>query len=189
MGAVVYSNSGIIFTQYWLLNYVNKCPSGWNTYQSHCWRNASNATSVPVQNITNLKELSVTGKASQNGQDIAIMTVGSTAYTESNPDSALNLAAGWKLAEFNVFGDCCSSQANSMPDRPLSSARRSAAAQPMPPPVRARALPARPTISSYRARAPWWAEAAPAIRVHRESRRESHVMLCLQRWLYEYGWP
>jgi hypothetical protein len=108
----VYSNAGVIFTQYWLLNYVNTCPSGWNTYQSDCWRNASNATSVPVQSITNLKELSVTGKADQNGQDTAIMTVGSTAYTESNPDSALNLAAGWKLAEFNVFGDCCSSQAN-----------------------------------------------------------------------------
>jgi len=108
----VYSNSGAIFTQYWLINYVNKCPAGWNTYQTDCWRNAANAASVPVQTIANLSELSVTGKAASGGQDTAIMTVGGTAYTESNPDSVLNLAQGWKIAEFNVFGDCCSSAAN-----------------------------------------------------------------------------
>jgi hypothetical protein len=108
----VYSNAGVIFTQYWLINYVNTCPAGWNTYQSDCWRNAANATSVPVQTIASLGSLRVTGTAAAGGQDTAIMTVGNTAYTEANPDNVLNLAQGWKLAEFNVFGDCCSSQAN-----------------------------------------------------------------------------
>ncbi len=108
----VYSNSGLIFTQYWLLNYAHTCPSGWNTFGSDCWRNAASAASVPVQSITDLGKLSITAKAVSGGQDTAIMTVGGTAFTESNPDNTLDLAASWTIAEFNIFGDCCSSQAN-----------------------------------------------------------------------------
>jgi hypothetical protein len=106
----VYSNAGYAFIQYWLLNYGSPgtaCPAGWNTYAPHCWKNSVNSVGVPVQQITNLASLRLTGQA--GATDTVIMWVGNVAYTSSDP-SVLNLAAGWQDAEFNIFGDCCGSQ-------------------------------------------------------------------------------
>jgi hypothetical protein len=38
--------------------------------------------------------------------------LGSTVYAAFGDDTVLNLAQGWNAAEFNVIGDCCSSEAN-----------------------------------------------------------------------------
>ena len=108
----VYTNSGSAFIQYWLINYNTTCPGGWNTFAPDCWRNGSNGVGVPSQNISNLVHLSLTGQASSGGQDTITMSVGSTVYSAQNPDSMLFLAQGWTAAEFNIVGDCCSSQAN-----------------------------------------------------------------------------
>ena len=40
------------------------------------------------------------------------MSVNSILYAAQNPANTLNLSQYWQQAELNVFGDCCSSQAN-----------------------------------------------------------------------------
>jgi hypothetical protein len=113
----IFSNSGSAFIQHWLINYNNQCPSGWNTYTppntttTDCWVNSQNAASVPVQTIAALAQLSLTGKTA-GGTDTIIMSTGSKSYTATGQDSVVNLAPNWQAAEFNVFGDCCSTQAN-----------------------------------------------------------------------------
>ena len=108
----VYSNSGIAFIQYWLLNYNTTCPSGWNTFGGDCWRNGSNSVNVPTQTISNLVHLSLTGQAVSGGSDTITMSTGSQLFTAQNADSILFLAQGWQAAEFNIVGDCCGSEAN-----------------------------------------------------------------------------
>jgi hypothetical protein len=108
----VYSNSGVAFVQYWLLNYETTCPTGWNAYGIDCWRNASNAVGVPVRTIANLHLVKLIGEANST-TDTVSMDIGSgPLYLANNPDSVLTLTEGWKAAEFNVFGDCCGTEAN-----------------------------------------------------------------------------
>ncbi|MGO9316825.1 MAG: hypothetical protein ACLPXT_03840 [Terracidiphilus sp.] len=101
----VYSNSGVVFIQYWLLNYNATCPSGWNTYGGDCWENGPSAASVPVQPITNLVNITLTGTANAGGMDNFHIAVGSDIYSGANEDNILNLAQGWTTAEYNIFGD------------------------------------------------------------------------------------
>jgi hypothetical protein len=110
----VYSNGYGGFIQYWLLNYAATCPSGWNTYGTDCWRNGSGLVSVPEQPITNLAQLRVTGNANAGGTDSIVISApaGEGGSNAANEDSVLGLAKGWQAAEFNVFGDCCGTQAN-----------------------------------------------------------------------------
>jgi len=108
----VYSNSGVAFIQYWLINYSATCPSGWNTYGSDCWRNGDNAVTVPVQTIANLAQLSLVGQVISGGVDTIIMSVGADVYSATNQDSVLDLSQGWTASEFNIVGDCCGSQAS-----------------------------------------------------------------------------
>ena len=102
------------FIQYWLINYGTTCPTNWNTYETtygnDCWRNG-NAVYVPVQTITNLAQLRLTGEANSGGTDTVIMSTPSGDAHAANQDSVLNLSQGWQIAEFNIFGDCCLSQA------------------------------------------------------------------------------
>jgi hypothetical protein len=66
---------------------------------------------VPVQPLANLAQLTLTGTAATDGLDTITLQTGGNIYTASGSDDVLVLAQGWKLAEFNVFGDCCSSDA------------------------------------------------------------------------------
>ncbi len=106
----VYSNSGYAFIQYWLINWATTCPAGWNTYGSDCWRNASSAATVPAQPLSNLANLSVTGTVGASSDSISFST-GSHVYSAPG-DNSVDAASGWRAAEYNVFGDCCGSQAN-----------------------------------------------------------------------------
>ncbi|HTV34773.1 MAG TPA: hypothetical protein VME69_17050 [Methylocella sp.] len=113
----IYSNDGCssgtacAFIQYWLLDYATRCPSGWNTYGSDCWTNGPNAVSVPVQTIADLGMLSLEGQASSGGKDTVIMATASGSVHAANQDSILTLSPAWTAAEFNIFGDCCSTEA------------------------------------------------------------------------------
>jgi hypothetical protein len=127
----VYSNSGNAFIQYWLLHYYDSgapCPSGWNTFTPTptipgapgCWQNSTDpdgghtGVPVPVQDIADLAQLSLTGKT--DGQtDTVIMETASSAYQRSNPPW-VNLAAFWNTAEFNIFGDGNSTRTNFLPN-------------------------------------------------------------------------
>jgi FG-GAP-like repeat len=104
------------YMQYWLINYgTTICPAGWTSYiagsDKDCYTN-SDAVPVPVQPISNLANLSVTGQAVVGDVDTLVLSTGTTLYAVQNSDSVVNLAQGWTIAEFNVVGDCCSSQAN-----------------------------------------------------------------------------
>jgi hypothetical protein len=107
----VYSNSGEAFMQYWLINYGSRCPSGgWMAYSGDCYRN-SNAVDVPVQALTKLATLEVTGTAVANGTDKMVLMAGTTAYTTSGNDSVVKLADYWTQSEYNVIGDGGGSEA------------------------------------------------------------------------------
>ena len=115
----VYENNSVqnsSFIQYWLIRYNATCPTGWNTYQpqpgeTDCWRNSDNSVTVPNQPISNLTAISLTGQAVAGGNDTFITAVGTTLYSFTGPDSMVDLAQGWTEAEFNIFGDCCSTAA------------------------------------------------------------------------------
>jgi hypothetical protein len=106
----IYSNMGTAFMQYWLLNYGAACPAGWNTYSGDCWRNGVNAQAVPVQPVSNLGNLTVTANAASGGNDSVVFSDGANVYSATGADSLLNLSQGWNTAEYNLVGDCCSTE-------------------------------------------------------------------------------
>jgi hypothetical protein len=108
----VYSNTGVAFIQYWLINWDRTCPSGWNTFGVDCWKNAPTGAGYSPQPIANLHDLKVTGKANANGTDTIIIAGPDGTASAANVDSVLTLAKYWKAAEFNVIGDCCGSRAD-----------------------------------------------------------------------------
>lgn len=101
-------SSGSVFIQYWLIQYNTTCPTGWNQFSFtgltdiYCYRNSPGAIVVPNQPVGNLGQLSLTGSVSATG-DSATLTAGTTAYSVVGSNS-VNAAAGWRTAEFNVFG-------------------------------------------------------------------------------------
>jgi hypothetical protein len=111
----VFENDGAAggaFIQYWILKYNNPCPPGqnWNQFSFtgstdiYCWKNdTSGAVSVPNQPITNLGQMSLSGAVSTTADSVSF-TSGGTAYSITG-DNAVNAAAGWTIAEFNIFGD------------------------------------------------------------------------------------
>jgi von Willebrand factor type D domain len=110
--------SGYVFIQYWLLKYNNTCPAGegWTQFSFpgstdiYCYKNSTNASSVPNQPITNLPHLSLGGTVSATG-DSYFFSTGESVYSGSG-DNAVNAAAGWNTAEFCVVGDAGGGQAN-----------------------------------------------------------------------------
>lgn len=110
----VYSNvegPHLLYMQYWLINYDATCPAGWFAYGSDCYTNSS-GTDTPTQKITSLSQLILTGKVKSGGLDTATLSVDGKLYTATGEDSMLDTAKYWQIAEFNIVGDCCSSQAN-----------------------------------------------------------------------------
>jgi hypothetical protein len=113
----VFSSSGYAFIQYWLLHYGAACPSGWNTSGQHCWRNAAGGALVPAQTILALGQMKLDGAVvGVNGPiDSISLTIGATVYSAPGDNYFPDLTNGWRLSEFNVFGDCCNSEATFNP--------------------------------------------------------------------------
>jgi hypothetical protein len=97
------SSAGLAFMSYWLLDYINPCPSGWFGQAGYCFINSS-GVAVPLEVIGKLKTLKLSGSAKKGGSDTLVMIVGTEAYTTSEPDSLVDLATAWTESEFNVFG-------------------------------------------------------------------------------------
>lgn len=110
----VYSSksAGAAYIQYWLINYGNACPAGWNTYGSDCYRNSTQAVSVPLIAATALAQTSLTGSVTAGGNDRLDLASGSNHYSVTSPDNIVTLANYWNTAEFAVVGDCCGYAAN-----------------------------------------------------------------------------
>jgi hypothetical protein len=99
------------FMQYWLINYGNSCPSGWNRSRPDCYKNSA-AVSVPTVAITQLSNLKLSGSAVNNGIDTLIFTTETEAYSTTGKDTVVDLATAWNESEFNVIGDGGGSKAN-----------------------------------------------------------------------------
>ncbi len=99
-----------VFIEYWMLGFGPTCPGApWiSDGQNDCFFNTA-STIVPPQNIENLGDLVLTGSTG-GGQDQVILSSGGQMFAQAN-DSVLDLPKFWKAVEFNVFGDCCFSQA------------------------------------------------------------------------------
>ena len=97
------------FIQYWLTQYNTTCPAGWTQFPSppdiYCviLSNSSGAVNTTAVPATNLGQVTLTGTAGAASDSITV-TIGGTAFSRVG-DNAVNAAAGWKIAEFNVLGD------------------------------------------------------------------------------------
>jgi hypothetical protein len=105
-------SAGLAFIQYWLIKYNKACPAGqsWNQFSFtgstdiYCWKNnTGGGVPVPNQVITNLGNLSLSGAVSTTGDSVSVWTGAAPLYARSG-DNAVNAAAGWQTAEFNIFG-------------------------------------------------------------------------------------
>ncbi len=111
----VYSNSGKVYIQSWLIDYGTPCPKDWTSFGDDCY-SGSPATSVPAQVIDNLAQLCLAAKVTGT-MNTLILSMRSSKYWSTNQLSAIGqedvsgLAQNWNTAEFNIFGDGCSSQA------------------------------------------------------------------------------
>jgi hypothetical protein len=97
-------DEGSAFMEIWLINYGNKCPTGWGKYATDCYYN-SDAISVPNQSLSALDGIQVAGATVAGGNDTVTMTAAKTAYAVTMPDSQIDLAGNWNTAEYNLFGD------------------------------------------------------------------------------------
>jgi hypothetical protein len=99
------------FMQYWLINWNNPCPSGWNSDGGDCFKNSA-AVSAPQEAITKLKTLKLAGSAKKGGKDSLVFTAGTHAYSTTGSDRVVDLATAWKESEFNIVGDGDGSEAD-----------------------------------------------------------------------------
>jgi hypothetical protein len=113
----VFSSSGYAFIQYWLLHYGAACPAGWNTSGQHCWRNSAGGALIPAQTILALGQMKLNGAvAGVNGPTDSIsLSIGASVYSAPGDNYFPDLTSGWRLSEFNVFGDGNSSEATFNP--------------------------------------------------------------------------
>ena len=122
----VYSSTGYIFIQYWLIGYQSaygSCPStgppsgsSWMTYSGSCYAN-SPGYSVPSETALNLANLALKGYANfANSNDEVVLCIsGGSCYAVAITDQVVNLYQHWQYAEFNVVGYGSGSQANFNP--------------------------------------------------------------------------
>jgi len=103
---------GGIYIQYWLKNYENSCPGGWNPDGNDCFKNGFTAGVATVEPITNLGNLVVRGNVSASGDSISFTDGSGFLWVASDSGSVLGLYQSWNMAEFNVFGDGNSTQAS-----------------------------------------------------------------------------
>lgn len=102
---------GLLFMQYWLINYDTACPAGWTSFGEDCYRNSDSAIAVPPQTISKLPTLQLSGKAVRHGLDTIKLSNALHAYTVTQNDNVVTLAGFWNASEFNVIGDGNSSEA------------------------------------------------------------------------------
>jgi hypothetical protein len=118
----VYSTDGFAYIQYWLLNYDTTCPASpvrWLPSGSHCFGNGATASGIPAQKIANLAQLRLTGRAASGGDTVMMSTGDGKIYMMAEKESVLRLDQGWNVAEFNIFGNHCSSEATFNPGSTL----------------------------------------------------------------------
>ncbi len=105
-----------LFIQDWIMRYNATCPAGqnWSPFSFtgstdiYCWQNVQDLTgqtATPVDNqpISNLANLRMATSVGAGGDGVTLSTGGTTTYNRT-VSSLVNAAAGWTIAEFNIFG-------------------------------------------------------------------------------------
>ena len=103
------SGSGVVFMQYWLLDYVNACPSGWNTFGSDCFKNSAGTTAPKLLPGTDLSNMTLIGEAGST--DTVAFSSGNGTLFAVSASSIHNLNNSWTTAEFNIVGDANGTEA------------------------------------------------------------------------------
>ncbi len=113
-----------VFIEYWLLNFGPSCPTTpppmncqpqpqWTSVEANgendCFINSCSSP-APGLPADQLQGATLTGTAGD--MDTVVLTTAAGPAMAIAADSVLNLAQGWNTVEWNVFGDCCLSQAN-----------------------------------------------------------------------------
>ena len=106
-------NVPCVFMEYWLLSYGSTCPAG--SWQADgfgdCWYNGPATVITPAPTIADLPNMKLTATATSGGTDTVVFYDDASGTVSANgQDSVLDLSGDWKNAEFNVFGDCCSTE-------------------------------------------------------------------------------
>lgn len=101
-----------VFMEYWLLNYGPTCPPGsWLSHGANdCWFNSTNAR-APAITAAQLQGTTLTATVTAT-TDTLLLTLAGGLATANATDTVVDLSQAWSSAEFNVFGDCCGTQAN-----------------------------------------------------------------------------
>lgn len=102
--------SGVLFVQYWLIDYNKACPSGWMKFSKDCFRNSDSSIGVPKQTIKQLANLQLSGQASKS-LDTSTLVTAAKAYTMTGKDNILGLVKFWNASEFNIIGNGNGSEA------------------------------------------------------------------------------
>jgi hypothetical protein len=111
--AYTYQNSdvGIVFMQYWLLNYGDTCPANWYQYSGSCYTNSYAGFMSPLT-ASQLANVQFSGSATSGGNDEVSLSLGTgQATTVTASDSMLDLAPHWNTTEWGVFGDAGAGEA------------------------------------------------------------------------------
>jgi hypothetical protein len=137
----IYSNYAHgAYIQYWLIGYFDNratcsaasdvgeggcCPAGWTTFKSTaavqgspgCYRNsAMTSPATPQITLTGeaLLDMNLLGRVAANSDSVVMSTfdIAQDMYAGSGLGDPLGLTGAWNAAEFNVFGDGNSTEAN-----------------------------------------------------------------------------
>jgi len=137
----IYSNyANGAYIQYWLIGYFDNratcsaasdvgeggcCPAGWQTFKhtaavngaDGCYRNsAMTSPATPQITLTGeaLLNMNLLGRVAANSDSVVMSTfdIAQDMYAGSGLGDPLGLTGGWTDAEFNVFGDGNSTEAN-----------------------------------------------------------------------------
>lgn len=112
---VVAGTAPCVFMEYWLIGYGSPCPSGQPWIADgfgDCWFNGPSVY-VPPQSVATLASLKMTATANNAmSQDTVALQTSSGTITAVGAASILDVGNYWNTSEFNIFGDCCSSQTN-----------------------------------------------------------------------------
>lgn len=98
---------GAVTMQYWLVDYVNKCPTGWHRFYPHCVRNSQTVYldfPQPTIDFQYISDLTLTATAVAGGNDKVVLLTKAKAYTVGAKDSMVDLGQFWNATEFNAFG-------------------------------------------------------------------------------------
>jgi hypothetical protein len=101
-----------VFMEYWLINFGPVCPAGqpWMQAGNSCWFNSA-STNAPAITAAQLQGTTLTGTAGAVNDTVVLTSPGGGANAMA-ADNVVSLSLQWNTAEFNIFGDCCSTQTN-----------------------------------------------------------------------------